>query len=398
MHPNIPFGSVLMTILYSIDAILMIDAGDIAGPRNFVTARQEILGKNFAALGNVVVTDYSETAALIEAPQKRGNLVGGLRMNPNYILTNFVLVLSDEEAGGTELHSQMHEYAWNSLMPQALNRTVEDEGGVFASYLSEGKENMNAAGADKAIEIFRMTIRYSWHAFFGEAIDEDTVTMVFNRFKGDASTILSENRIIGAVMPFSPLMRPFQGPAEKAKEILVEKILNSPYMETYDPSENGNIDKNEWAEHMLYFIGINAVSGSARLNINIEKYASVVEGINTTSEEDLTLAVLETARLRPPAINMNLISQEEKTLVVNGDTVTIPADTIFSASVGGAGWDEDEFPDPHTFDHTRANLVNSSLNFNHVGWDPDTLGTRVCTGRKIAMKFGIDWLALLKEE
>jgi len=189
---------------------------------------------------------------------------------------------------------------------------------------------MNAAGADKPVEIFHMSTRYIWHAFFGEAIDEDLVTMIFNRFQGDTSTILTENRVIGALMPFSLLMRPFQGPAEaeEAKEILVEKILNSPYMETYDLSENGNIDKDEWVELTLFYTGVTGVSAIARLYINIVNYASVADGINTTSEEDLTMAVLESARLQSPLSSIPMITQEDKTLVVNGDTVTLPADSF----------------------------------------------------------------------
>jgi len=84
-------------------------------------------------------------------------------MNPNYLSEKFLLFLSDEEAGGSELHSQLHSLMWNTVALPALNRTMEDEGGAFASYLSEGKENMNAVDANKPTEMPRRMAQVSLH-------------------------------------------------------------------------------------------------------------------------------------------------------------------------------------------------------------------------------------------
>lgn len=62
--------------------------------------------------------------------------------------------------------------------------------------------------------------------------------------------------------------------------------------------------------------------------------------------------------------------------MVNGDTITLPADTVVASSIGAASLDENGFPNPNTFERT--------------------LGIRDCPCRVIAMKIGIDWLVVCR--
>jgi hypothetical protein len=228
IHPNF-LTKFLASICYVIDFALY-SAGGIDGPKRFLSSRQEILGKNFAVLGRILVTDYEESVTLLTAPQKRGPYLGRARLNPSRCPMKFLLFLDDKEAGGSDLHSQLHLNIWETVAPAAMERITADSSGAFKNYLKEGKEKVLAAKdpAEKELQIFHMTIRYLWHALFGAVIpSQKYVEMVYTRFKGMA---LSEFFLIGATMPFSVLIGPFQFAARKNEKELIGLIMEAPYM------------------------------------------------------------------------------------------------------------------------------------------------------------------------
>ncbi len=371
------------------------------GPKRFLSTRQEILGSNFAVLGRILVTDYDESVTLLTAPQKRGPYLGRARLNPSRCPMKFLLFLDDKEAGGTDLHSQLHLNVWETVAPAAMERITADSSGAFKNYLKEGKEKVLAAKdpTEKDRQIFHMTIRYIWHALYGAALpSQKYVEMVYNRFKGPGPSPITEYFVLGATMPFSVLIGPLQFAARKNEKELIGLMMEAPYMQAYEPKEEyGNVPKEEWAELLLAISGLAGVLGTSTLNCNVEKFATNAD-INTKDANEVTNAILESCRIRAPVNNINTIIPEQKTLMVNGNMVNLPKNSLVASSIGAASLDQKEFPDPLTFNHKRGNLVDSMLNFNHHGWDPDTVGTRVCPGRQIAMKMASDWLIVMKDE
>lgn len=393
-HPN-PITRLLGSLCYVVDLIVYSQGMD--GPKKFLTDRQAILGKNFAGLGRILVTDYEEAVATLTSPQKRGTFLGRVKLDKSKCPANFLLFLDDKEAGGTDLHSKLHLNIWETMAPAAIERATTDSTGAFKNYLKEGKKIVLATNdeASRKEEVFKMTIRYVWHALFGVALpNEEYVQMVYDRYEGqDPKTSF----LLGAAMPASFALRS-QPEVKLSEKKLANLVMESPYMQSYEPTEkHGNYAKEDWAVMLLGAIGIAGVLGTATLNSNILKYVSSAD-INIEDESEVTNAVLEAARIRAPVNNINTILPKKKTMMVNGKTVELPKDSILVASIGAASLDEDVFPNPKTFDPKRTNLVESSINFNHHGWDPETVGTRVCPGRVIAMKMASDWLLLLKEE
>jgi cytochrome P450 len=114
--------------------------------------------------------------------------------------------------------------------------------------------------------------------------------------------------------------------------------------------------------------------------------------IDLDSHQEVMLAVLEAARMRSPVNNINVILSEEKELTIKGRSYVFPSGTVAAASIGLASLDPDVFDEPYKFNPKRDNLVQNSLNFNHVGWNPVGAGRRQCPGRNIAMKFASDIL------
>lgn len=59
-------------------------------------------------------------------------------------------------------------------------------------------------------------------------------------------------------------------------------------------------------------------------------------------------------------------------------------------SVGLASFDASVFSGPYSYDHKRENLLESTLNFNRVGFSPTGAGRRNCPGRNFAFDLLVD--------
>jgi len=101
-------------------------------PKEFLTKRASILGSNFASLGRIIVGEYDKTAEIIQSPQCRSNFLGRAKLYPNKMSENFLLFLSDLEAGGNETHRNLHKMLWMSVVPSAMARLSMP---VFKNYL-----------------------------------------------------------------------------------------------------------------------------------------------------------------------------------------------------------------------------------------------------------------------
>ena len=60
------------------------------------------------------------------------------RMYPNKIAKDFWLFLSDQDAGGTDLHSVLHNGIWETLMPATMDGLSDHS---FDKYISETVAN-----------------------------------------------------------------------------------------------------------------------------------------------------------------------------------------------------------------------------------------------------------------
>jgi len=356
------------------------------GPKEFLTKRQGLFGQNFAALGRIIAGDYEEVKYLIESSQKRGAFLGRARLRPSKFSKNFPLFLSDEGAGGTALHSTLHEHFWSDLVP-AATVVISSNEEVFAQYLVDGLKKQT----DNLSVVTEMTARYMCHAFFGAPLTDKLAKDI--RDLCSTSNLFS-SITLGGAKPFNYLTACVQCPRANKLNRFKEFVLGSPLMAEYVPGEaNGNQTSDDYAEMMIDVISIAAILGTSNLLLQVFTIPDST-AIDLNDKKDVMMAVLEAARLRAPVNNVNVLIPEEKQMVVNGKQTTLPANTLVAASIGLACLDGGVFPQPDVYNHKRENLIMAMINFNHVGFSPEGSGTRQCPGRNIALKCASDILKL----
>jgi hypothetical protein len=416
-RPNC-INNFILTFFYLYDLAVY----SIRGPKEFLQARSKKLGKNFAALGRIIVGEYSEVADLIQSPQNRSHFLGRARLYPSGFSKKFPLFLSDADAmpidkrpagaaGGSsmisiDIHSALHNHIWRDVSPAAHAMMKKDEA-AFRGYLKEGVKRSYKQKSDvQKEEIQKMTIRCILHAFLGTPMgtdhggDKDKNDQILQCFYAlFFSTNPLTNIILTATKPLFPGMI-FSCPRNAKVRQAVKFILQSPLMEDYEPNEdNANLPKEEYARLLLDILGIAGMIGTSNLLIevltSIPDHASAE--IDTDDRHDIARAVLEAARARAPVNTINTILPKEKTIVVNGKEKSIAAGTVVAGSIGLACLDPGTFPNPDAFDHHRENLLEATVIFNSVGYEAEGAGKRTCPGRTVAMEIACEVLILQRE-
>ena len=170
-------------------------------------------------------------------------------------------------------------------------------------------------------------------------------------------------------------------------------IANSPALADYEPSgESFDLSRNELADELFYVTGIAALGGGSQLVTNLFTKIPIDYDIDVAIHNDVAAAVLEAGRITSPVNNVNVILQEPMNITIGSEEKTFPKGTVAALSIGLGSMDPSVFPDPLTFDHKRNNLMSRVLNYNSIGFHPDKVGTRVCVGRNIALKMGMEVL------
>ena len=378
--------SQILSFFYVIDLIIYTSYG----AKEFLCKRFELIGPNFAALGKVVVGDYNQVAEILQSPQKRGYFLGRARLVPSKVPKDFILFLSDQEAGGNDLHSVLHNDIWENVMPKAMKRLSDP---AFSRYISEAVAKTRSMPKDKkgfSDEIQKLVVRYVFHAIFDYPLSNDQVDLFHELFFSSSPTTSFIN---GAVKPFARLSCCCQGKRSKNIDEIMNIILQSPIMSDYAPSEgNAYRTREEYAEHLMTVTGIAGCVGSAALCLQVFLAIPDDVPIDLTDHKELMLAVLEAARVRPPVNNVNVILKHEMELLVGGKKFKFSPGTAVAASIGLASADPAVFSNPNVYNPKRENLLEATLNFNHVGFNSVGSGRRQCPGRNLAMKLASDLL------
>jgi len=363
-----------------------------SNPNKFLQKRQAIFGQNFAALGRIIVGDYNDVKECIQAPQKRSNYLGPASLMPRKFSKYFSLFLSDQGAGGSALHETLHNHLWADIVPSAV-ALIDSKETEFSQYLEDGVMIIQNGNEKKAMEeIFKMTIRYMFHSFFGAPLTEKLLRDVFVLSQTNG---LFSSFIAGGIKPFVYFTYCCQCSRSSKVKRVIEFILESPLLADYVPGEaNGNQNSEDYAAMLLDVIIIAAIGGTTNLVVQVINAIPDDAEIDLNDDKDVMMAVLEAARRKSPVNTVNLVIPEERNLVVNGKERTIPANTLLGASIGLASLDGSVFAAPDVFNHKRENLLKAVINFNHLGYSPEGAGTRQCPGRNIAMKFASDVLKL----
>jgi hypothetical protein len=385
-HPNC-ITNALLALLYAIDLV----SYSISGPLNFLTRRGDIYGQNYAALGRIIVGEYAQCAQIISSPQKRHYYLGRTKLYPRKMPQNFILFLSDADAGGDDLHRLLHNNIWETLIPPAFARLGD---AAFETYVHDATVKLNN-GDNKNKTIEEMTLKYIFHSITGQELSPSQVDIAYTLMFGD---IPMSSLVTGAIKPFTGLIDCFQGKRRRYFKLLTQVVMSSPALANYvQSSETGNLTKQNYAEIVLAIIGIAGCLGSSNLCKNVVDVIPKDYPINLNDKKEVMLAILEAARVKAPVNNVNVISPNEVIVNIKGKDHSLPRGTVLAASIGLASVDPAQFENPTKFNPKRDNLMASLLNFNHVGYSPDGSGTRQCPGRNIAIKLASDFLIELRK-
>ena len=105
-------------------------------------------------------------------------------------------------------------------------------------------------------------------------------------------------------------------------------------MGTYKPKEeHGNAPTEEWAQLVLAVAGVSGILGASTLNCSIARLI-VASDVDTRDAKKVIHTILELCRMQVPVNNINTIILEEKILIVNRKTVTLPKDSVVVSLIG----------------------------------------------------------------
>ena len=378
-------NKLILRLFYVIDVLTY----SVVTPKKFLLARQELLGRNFAALGRIIIGEYDLAAKIIAAPQKRGPYIGRFRCIPERFSKNFLLFLSDKEVEGNDAHEKARKAVWTVALQPGLDRTkTQDAQDLVAELAKIARENgtppdLNEIGGD----VQRLVLQYVMFVVLGVQLtpeqNADLKTLFFSEKP-------KESLLISKVRPLAP---PSSGlkEVERLEGIALEIIQGSPVLSGYQPESEDDIGREELGVLLMQAIAIAGCLGSESLVESLLTKVPLDLEIDLGNRVEVLRVVLETARCNAPVNNINTISQAETTVTIAGKKHTFPEGTLMAANIGLANLDDSFFPDPLTFDPHRENLMDA-LNFNSVGESK----RRECPGRGIAETLGSDLLIALR--
>ncbi len=382
-RPSSSFYRGLLKSFYNVEVVDY----SVRGPQKFLTERRQVLGPNFAALGKVIIGQYSEVAKILEGLQQRGPYLGRFRCVEDRFSEYFLLFLSDQGAGGDGLHAKVREVLWKLVLGPGVERTSSAEVKALIQGLVDTARQKGDPPESDDVEddVRRMVVRYVFLVFMETELTEEQVdSMMTLAFSAGPRKSLLTSR----AEPFAPSPDHLDE-RDRMEAQMLGLIEQSPGMRDYEPSaESYDLDKRQLSVALLQAMAIAGCLGSASLAGSVlTKIPKEVE-IDPGNAMQVRLAVLEAARRWAPVNNVNVVSREEITLEIAGKSQTFPPGTVLAASIGLASLDGSVFKDPLTFNPGRENLVSALLNFNSVGEE----GRRECPGRGVAETMAADLL------
>ena len=380
-------SKIILRLFYVLDVLIY----SAATPQKFLLKRQQLLGRNFAALGRIVIGQYDLAAKIVAEPQQRGPYIGRFRCLPDRFSKDFLLFLSDKEIDGDDAHQKAREAVWNVALGPALERTTSQEA---KDLLEELATIAHASGnlpdlEDIGDDIQRTIVQYIMLVILGVKLSPPQINSLKTLF---FSTNPKESLLVSKVKPLAPPSNRLDE-VERLEKIAIEIIEQSPVLSSYEPTAENDMSRKELSVLLMQAIAIAGCLGSESLARSILTKVPRDLEIDLDNRQEVLRVVLETARCNAPVNNINTISQEETTVMIDGKEHKFPKGTLLAANIGLANLDGSFFKEPLTFNPHRENLL-AALNFNSVGESK----RRECPGRGIAETMGSDLLIALRRK
>lgn len=377
--------AMILRFFYVVDVL----SYSIVTPQKFLGKRQQLLGQNFAALGRIIIGEYSLAAKFIAEPQQREPYIGRFRCIPNRFSKHFLLFLSDKEVKGDNTHSKARSAILNVVFKPAFDNTESPEAKDLLDQLATiAHTHGNPPDLDEiSDDIQRTIIQYIMLVLLEAKPSPHQISSLKTLF---FSSKPRESLLISKVKPLAPSANRLKE-VERLEEIALNLIENSPVISRYKPTNEHDLSRTELSTLLLQAIAIAGCLGSESLLRSLLTKVPHDLEIDVDNRHEVLRVVLETARRHSPVNNINIITQTETEVTINGRKRKFPEGTLFSANIGLANLDDTVFKNPLDFNPQRDNLL-AALSFNSVG----EAKRRECPGRSIAEKMGSDLLVALR--
>jgi len=385
-HPN-ALTAMIIKLFYIVDVVNY----SIVTPQKFLGKRQQLLGKNFAALGRIIIGEYSLTAKIIAEPQQREPYIGRFRCIPNRFSKHFLLFLSDKEIEGDDAHHKARSAVLSVVFKPAFNNTESQEAKNILNQLAAlANTHGNPPALDEISDDIQSTIiQYIMLVLLEVKPSPQQLSSLKTLF---FSSKPKESLLISKVKPLAPSTKRLQE-VEHLEAIALNLIENSPVLSRYNPTNENDLSRTELSTLLLQAIAIAGCLGSESLLRSLLTKVPPDLEFDINNRHEVLRVVLETARRHSPVNNINTITQTKTEVMINGRKRKFPKGTLFSANIGLANLDDTVFKDPLDFNPYRENLL-AALSFNSVG----EAKRRECPGRGIAEKMGSDLLVALRRQ
>lgn len=350
------------------------------------------MGPNYAALGRLIVGEYYAVATLIKNPQNQGVFLRSARLLRNRLPADFLLFLSDKEAGVSGQHKAFHDYIWNSLLIQAQDRSPEPRLQKLIDELVHFAHQYGNTPDAKSISpnVQRMVIRYLMLVILEVTVNETQVEAIRKLFCTGGSTA---DYIFKTITPYALPNFMLHSLQNNIDEIVL-LIQSSPVLKDYFPSvANHYLSKQQWSYLLLSIVGMAVLKNGVDLATYVLSEIPSDFPIDTSDNILVQRAVLEIARCHAPVNMVNVITPQFMSFEVAGKACDFPKGTLLAACIGLANQDIRQFPDPAAFNPDRDNLMSALISFNLVDFHATGYaGRHTCPGRNIVLSMCADLL------
>jgi len=345
-------------------------------PKNYLTIRKQKLGKNFAALGRIIIGDYELVYHIIEKlKQTRSSYISRIHLNNKLFGPTFLLFISN---------TPKHQNIKNRISTITNNYSLQDLNSIIHTFHCSHKHKKTSFDT-KTLQF--LIIQLVHNAVAQISLTHQQLTDFYNLTFGFQSILYQDS-----IVPYY-LHKLFFSNSFNQKIHNIYK--NSPLFHTLQ-QDNPDLTYSIFAHEMYEMLSIAATTGTfnllqvclQQLTLNPEMFAFLqnlhipnndfCNFIITQNSDYHTILqfVLESARYNAPVNNINIILDSPLTLTINNITHTIPQNTLVSANINLANHDSDKYNNPSQFNIQRD--FSDFLGFNGIN------NPRVCPGRQLA--------------
>jgi len=373
-------------------------------------------GKYFWHIGGVWCPSYEDCDAILRSQQQRTAAFGCVEACvPDLFATNILIFLSNDGSPDSEW-AAIKQAVHKAFPLSQTNKDYKDRLEKLNSYLQEEWATPSLKDFSNTDFVEKMVCKSVFWMMFGVWIkDEEAKTLTGWRTNAPFFIL---PRLMQRFL-FNTGINKVKKLREDTIKIIEDNSLQYVFTKMNEslPVRYRREETVKLADEIMYVIGFAGMGGTSACvesvgaflqnkkpkgsyDINFGTYKTPAEMVAAYTKDPYQY-IREVCRLDPPVTSATQVLKEASNAEINGRDYSLPAGTLNQYVLSIGNRDEQIFPEPSTFDPTRAN-VTKALTWNGAFGEQgdDKAYPRLCPGRYMALdvcKALVTW-ALHNEE